>query len=526
MPPVGVPVIEIQPQSDVEGFSFEEFVNPGSASVRREDSDAPGDRFRLYEIAGAPHAAKIVGCDGNGSSFPMSAFVRAALRLLFRWAEDDITPPMAPRIALRIDDVVAEAEVDRFGNAIGGVPSPFLDAPIACYEAHSTPGPLCMLAGRETPLPYEVLAGRYGDVQTYLAEFTISLDATIQAGFLLEDDRAAILEAQTAKAHAAFAGSATSYRPRRPHRHDGDDRAGAGQPRTGAVPAVAHRGAATAVSGVEIRAVVPGPVVDRISTNARFVIECADGVPDGLAPALCVKGYFNEIGRTARYVGAPEAVLLPRSRRCDRGAHAHSVYADIDPETRHGVVITEDVVSQGGTFLDGNSPYTADQTAQTLAEFARLHAATWADPRYADAEWLAPRLGRVLEVWGPSTTIDIISANFDGPNGQRVPDEVRDAHRLVDAYRRLIALTAAEDCNQAVVRHPRRCSCGQPLRRRRRSRVTGGLATRPARHVVPRRRLSHRLDADRGGAPAHRARPVAALPRCPRFARRHAAALG
>ncbi|MGA7051949.1 MAG: alpha/beta hydrolase domain-containing protein [Mycobacterium sp.] len=204
MPPTGVPVIEVQPQSDVEGFRFEEFVNPGAASVRRDDSDIIGDRFRSYEVAGAPHAAKIVGCDGNGSSFPMSAFLRAALRLLFRWTEDEITPPTAPRIALRIDDVVAEAQVDRFGNAIGGVPSPFLDAPIACYEAHSTPGPVCMLAGRETALPYEVLASRYGDVQTYLAEFTISLDATIQAGFLLEDDRSALLETQTAKAHAAF----------------------------------------------------------------------------------------------------------------------------------------------------------------------------------------------------------------------------------------------------------------------------------------------------------------------------------
>lgn len=203
--PAGVPVVEIQPQSDVEGFGFEGFVNPGSASVRREDSDAAGDRFRLYEIAGAPHAAKIVGCDGDGSSFPMSAFVRAALRNLFRWAEDDVAPPRAPRIALRVDDVVAQAAVDRFGNAIGGVPSPFLDVPIARYEAHSTPGPLCALAGRETPLPYEVLAERYGDVQTYLAEFTNSLDEIIRAGYLLEDDRPALLAAQTAKAHAAFA---------------------------------------------------------------------------------------------------------------------------------------------------------------------------------------------------------------------------------------------------------------------------------------------------------------------------------
>lgn len=205
MPPREIPVIEVQPQSDVEGFSADGFVNPGSASVRRDDSDTPADRFRLYEIAGAPHAAKIPGCDGNGSSFPMSAFVRAALRNLFRWAENGIAPPTAPRIALRVDDVVAEAAVDGFGNAIGGVPSPFLDVPIARYEAHSTPGPLCKLAGREMPLPHEVLAERYGDVQTYLAEFAISLDEAIRAGFLLKADRAALLKDQTARAHAAFA---------------------------------------------------------------------------------------------------------------------------------------------------------------------------------------------------------------------------------------------------------------------------------------------------------------------------------
>ena len=205
MPPTGVPVIEVQPQTDVEGFTFEEFVNPGSASVRRDDGDAVGDRFRLYEIAGAPHAAKIPGCDGNGSSFPMSAFVRTALRNLFRWAEEGVAPPTAPRIALNVDDAVAEAAVDRFGNAIGGVPSPFLDVPMARYEAHSTPGPLCKLAGREVTLPYEVLAERYRDVQTYLAEFAISLDEAIRAGFLLKDDRAALLKDQTTKAHTAFA---------------------------------------------------------------------------------------------------------------------------------------------------------------------------------------------------------------------------------------------------------------------------------------------------------------------------------
>jgi len=210
MPPVGVPVIDVEPQSDVEGFNFEGFVNPGGTSVRRDDSDAPEDRFRLYEIAGAPDAAKIVGCDGGGSSYPTSAHLGAALRHLFRWVEDDVAPPKAPRIVVRTAEPVAEAIVDRFGNALGGVPSPFLTVPLARYEAHSTPGPRCKLAGREVLLPPGVLTHRYGDVHTYLAEFTVSLDATIRAGFLLNDDRAAILEPQTAKAHKAFAAAAVT----------------------------------------------------------------------------------------------------------------------------------------------------------------------------------------------------------------------------------------------------------------------------------------------------------------------------
>lgn len=195
---------------------------------------------------------------------------------------------------------------------------------------------------------------------------------------------------------------------------------------------------------IDIRHVVPGPVVDRISTNARFVIECADG----LARALCVKGYFNEIGRAARYIGAPEAHFYRELAAATGVRTLHSVYAGVDPQTRHGVIITEDVAAQGDTFLDGNSPYTPDQTAQTLVEFARLHAATWDCAGCADTPWLAPRLGRALEVWGLPTTLDIIGRNFSGPNGARIPAEVRDAHRLVDTYRGLASneATAGPSC--------------------------------------------------------------------------------
>lgn len=207
--PAARPVVQIETQSDVEGFSAElgpemVFTNPGGATVRRDDSDLPDDRYRLYEIAGAPHHSPAEGCDGPRSTFPTSAFVRAALANLFRWAEDDISPPTAPRITITNIAAVSSADVDSCGNALGGVRSPFLDVPIARYEAHSTPGPVAQLAGREIVLPHQELVNRHRTVQAYLAEFSASLDATISAGFLLELDRAAILQAETAKAHAAF----------------------------------------------------------------------------------------------------------------------------------------------------------------------------------------------------------------------------------------------------------------------------------------------------------------------------------
>ena len=72
--------------------------------------------------------------------------------------------------------------------------------------------------------------------------------------------------------------------------------------------------------GIEVARVHPGPVVSRVSTNARFCIECRDGVPPGLPPDLCVKGYFadcSEDAATSRTAGVPEALFyrhLARAR--------------------------------------------------------------------------------------------------------------------------------------------------------------------------------------------------------------------
>jgi hypothetical protein len=225
LPPVDVPVIDFESQSDAEGFAVDvptaiardaglagaaeattdtiPYVNAGGASVRQPNTDDDDDHLYLFEIAGAPHSTGGgSGCEGS-SSFPTAYFTRAAAALLVAWAEDGATPPDADRLELAVDDAVSVAATDEVGNAKGGVRSPYVDVPLSRYEVHQ-PGTSCRSVGVETPLPKDELVRRYVDALGYMAEFTKSLDETIDAGYLLELDRRRILDTQTQRANELF----------------------------------------------------------------------------------------------------------------------------------------------------------------------------------------------------------------------------------------------------------------------------------------------------------------------------------
>lgn len=169
------------------------------------------------------------------------------------------------------------------------------------------------------------------------------------------------------------------------------------------------------------------------------------GIPDGLSPNLCVKGYFNDAGRQARAVSEAETGFY-RDLAAPSGVRTlRSVYAEFDLASSHGVVVTEDIVAEGGVFLDGNSPYTPDQTADSLGELAKLHAAFWNDAQYAAASWLSSRMSSMLDPSLVPRWLEQIDKNFEGPLGVGVPREVRGADRLVNSYRKLAELEAAAD---------------------------------------------------------------------------------
>ena len=181
---------------------------------------------------------------------------------------------------------------------------------------------------------------------------------------------------------------------------------------------------------ITVTSATRGPIVSRVSTNARFEIACEDDLPDGLPAHLCIKGYFTDCSETAvlepggRRAGG--ALSIASWLRTARVRTLRAFYADVDPVTHHGVVISEDVVEEGAVFLDALSVFSPDQAAQSLEQYAVLHGRTWGRDQLAD-----PGYHRAVDATLRARGVPEIRGNFDGPIGAGVPAEIRDADRLV-----------------------------------------------------------------------------------------------
>jgi Alpha/beta hydrolase domain len=167
---VGVPIIHVMSQSDYLR----------ALSVRRPDSDAPADRYRHYEMAGAAHATPDelffsaaptditkagvavppMDCnEGPRSRFPSRIFFDAMLRNLDLWVRYGINPPHADPIA--VQGTPPAGVLDQFGNVVGGLRSPYLDVPTSTWFGTSTGASFCSIAGHEVPFDAARLAALY-----------------------------------------------------------------------------------------------------------------------------------------------------------------------------------------------------------------------------------------------------------------------------------------------------------------------------------------------------------------------------
>ncbi|MBI2710366.1 MAG: hypothetical protein HYX34_11830 [Actinobacteria bacterium] len=189
---LGVPVITVETETDVLGIL-------GFLPARQPD----GNRFRLWEVAGTAHADKYqlgdreatLGCPLPVNRGQQHAVLKAALRHLATWASGGAAPPKAPRLETREAGAAPTFVLDDVGNVRGGVRTPAVDAPVDILSGLAPPGSsvICLLLGSTRPIPDAVLARRYRSADAYLGQYRAALDRTIAAGFVLPDDRGALL---------------------------------------------------------------------------------------------------------------------------------------------------------------------------------------------------------------------------------------------------------------------------------------------------------------------------------------------
>jgi hypothetical protein len=171
----------------------------GYAAVRQRESDS----VRTWQVAGAAHADAWLldemgsgygsSCPGRLNEGPHHQVLRAALHALVAWATTGDAPPVAPSIELATKPVNGRLAViarDEHGNARGGIRTPLVDVPTSALSGDPLPGspPLCQSFGSTTPFDADTLARLYPDHDSYVAAFTASTEAAVDAGFILRPE--------------------------------------------------------------------------------------------------------------------------------------------------------------------------------------------------------------------------------------------------------------------------------------------------------------------------------------------------
>lgn len=198
--------------------------NDGSSIAARQQD---GLSYRLWEVAGTAHydqyglvqaqddtgeretVAAWFDSMRNPTSDPSAGFscevpintgpatfvMRALIRSLNTWLTVGTVPPSAPRFET-VSLIPLEYREDEFGNVLGGIRTPAVDAPVARINGPGQPpggtGLFCFLFGITVPFTNEQLADIYGTHDQFVSAWNVATRSALDAGFILEEDAADI----------------------------------------------------------------------------------------------------------------------------------------------------------------------------------------------------------------------------------------------------------------------------------------------------------------------------------------------
>jgi len=204
---------QVQPR-DVPAISLH--TRPQEQFRRRADGDRRGDRYRVYEVAGAAHADYRVSrgvfptsvqfedtflggggpllCAHEITRFPMHHLFKSTLERLDAWTARGRTPPPSQRITLGPDGTATR---DEHGNPLSGVRTTYTDVPTARYFANEpAPGGSCAGLGAQERFSSDELDSLYGNHGRYVSRVVQRALELNRDGWLLSADaRDVVLEA-------------------------------------------------------------------------------------------------------------------------------------------------------------------------------------------------------------------------------------------------------------------------------------------------------------------------------------------
>ncbi len=191
-----------------------------ATAALREDSDEPGDVFRVYQIAGMgrsgaqaggqPAAAdlKIAGQASTAGASPAEGWCREA--------ESSLAPAFAiDAIWQQLDELLVhqlpmnkeprfETDAngmvrDEAGNVRGGWRLPQIEVPIASYRGSSTPRTgdaravqVCSATPSAQPMSVAALKARYGSRAEYVRRYNAAVDEALRQRRVVAEDVAAL----------------------------------------------------------------------------------------------------------------------------------------------------------------------------------------------------------------------------------------------------------------------------------------------------------------------------------------------
>ncbi len=209
------PVIDVETETDI--------LRLGTPAMPQPDAD----NIRLWEVAGNAHydaygvvkgpvdrggdpgvaqvietrsgdAAGIIECDQPINDGPGHWVLKAAIAKLNHWIRTGEPAPSARPIT-RNDDAT-DLLRDQFGNAVGGVRTPYVDAPVATFSGLGQTGSsFCFLFGTTALFDDDTLATLYPSREAYIDAIDASTNSAVEKGFILPED-GELIKAQARRA--------------------------------------------------------------------------------------------------------------------------------------------------------------------------------------------------------------------------------------------------------------------------------------------------------------------------------------